>query len=267
MPPWIVILILLLHTQLAVGDQRRVEVFLIRSLPAAELVEQVRPLLSQGGSVSAYHDKLIVNAAPAELDAVRGMLARIDMPPRRLLIELRHSGQHGLSTRGLDYGIAGDGVSLGQAAPGSAGLSYYSAQTRGSGQGTQRIRALDGRPALIRSGQSVPVFHTWQQIQHGRIVQGMHTDYRDALSGFYALPRVHGEQVTVEIYQQHEVPAGSAGFRVQHASTVLNGRLGEWLDLGSIGGSDSDQQHAIGSRFETRRDTDRSLQLRVLAVD
>jgi hypothetical protein len=98
------------------------------------------------------------------------------------------------------------------------------------------------------------------------VYQGFQVDYRDASSGFYALPRVHGDRVTVEIYQQHEVPRGMT-FETQAASTVLEGGLGEWMELASLGGHDEGRDDQLGRHVRTLSDSDRRLQLRVLAVD
>ena len=244
----------------------RIEVYEPRHVPAAELVGTVRPLLGEGASVSAFQGRLVVQAAPAEQARVRDLVARLDRPPRRLLIELRQSAQQALSSRGIEYGATGRDLSIGQPPGGVSGMRHHSVQTRSSGHGTKRVQALEGRPALIRAGVSVPVYQGWQQVQGGRVFQGFQVDYRDTSSGFYALPRVHGDRVTVEIHQQHETPRGML-FETQAASTVLQGGLGEWMDLASIGGHDQDRDDRIGRHVRTLSDSDRRLQLRVLAVD
>jgi hypothetical protein len=157
---------------------------------------------------------------------------------------------------------------LGRVPPDSrAQLGFQQIQTRGRGDATQRVQALDGQPALIMAGQSVPVYQTHQQIIGNRLVQGFDVRYRDANRGFVALPRVHGDQVTVEIYQQNDRPAYNGRFDKQAASTVLRGRLGEWLTLGAIGDTSGDSDNRIGGHVTTRRAEDRQLMLRVVPVN
>ena len=259
---------LLLAAFASLAQEREAAVIQIMSRPAAAMIDVVKPLLSEGSGVSAFHDKLIVNAYPQEIATVRQMLAQTDRPARRLIIEVRDAGNATLSSRGFGYGVNTDNVRLGRTPPGSKGqITYYDAQTRGQGDGLQRVQALDGRPALIRSGQSVPIYQVHQGAVGSTVVQGFDVRYRDSLSGFFALPRVHGDQVTIEIYQQSDHPAGNGYFNIQQASTVLRGGLGQWLTLGSIGGNDANQRNQFGRHVQTQRSQDRLLELRVISVD
>lgn len=265
---YLLALSLLLFTATISADDNQVVTLLVKSRPAAAMVDVVRPLLDETGGVSAFHDKLIVRGNRQQIAAVRKLLEDIDRPARRLLIEVRTSGRLAAEESDLNYGVRTDNLRLGTA-PRRDGtyLSYRDLQTRGELDGTQRVQALDGRPALIRSGQSVPVYRGYQQFYGNRLVQGFDVNYRDTLSGFYALPRVHGDQVTVEIYQQNERAVANGRFNSQQASTLLRGALGQWLSLGSLGGSDSNQQNALGRHFQTRRSEDRQIELRVIAID
>lgn len=261
-------LVLLFATAAGQAIEPQVETIVVRSQPAAALVDVVRPLLGQDGGVSAFHDKLIVRGSPQQIAAVRSLLADLDRPARRLIIEVRQSGGMTSGIRDFGYGARTDDVRIGQAPRrDGVGLYYRDLQTRGRDDGTQRVQALDGRPSLIRTGQSVPIYNTYQHGYGGYLVQGFDVVYRDAISGFVALPRVHGDQVTVEIYQQHERAAPSDRFDLQHASTVLRGGLGQWLTLGSTGGSVGDNRNELGRHLQTHRTQDRVIELRVIAVD
>lgn len=259
---------LLLITAGVAAQPPQTAVFQIKSRPAASLVESVRPLVGEQGGVSAFHDRLIVRGSPAELNAVRELVSQIDRPARRLLIEVRNAGQASLSTRSLGYGVNTGDVRLGRVPPGRDGqISYQSFETRGQADSLQRVQALDGQPALIRTGESVPIYQGQQHLYGYGVFQGYSLHYRDANRGFVALPRVHGDQVTVEIYQQDERYLADGRFALQEASTVLRGPLGQWLTLGATGGDDSDSSDQLGWHVTTRRAEDRRLELRVLAVD
>ena len=269
--PRLLILSLIVLTCLATlagADDRQMVVIQISSRPAAALVDAVRPLLGERDSVSAYHDRLIVNASPQAIAAVRSLLAEIDRPARRLIIEVRQAGSLSQSTQGLGYGVQTDNLRLGRVPPGSrAQIGYQDLRTRARDDSLQRVQALDGRPALIRTGQSVPIYEGYQETYGNRFVQGFQMHYRDLNSGFYALPRVHGDQVTVEIYQQQERAVPGGRLDRQQAASVLRGSLGQWLTLGSVGGEDSDSQARPGWHAQTHRSQDRQLELRVIAVD
>ncbi len=259
---------LLLLAVISMAAHGESAVIQIRSQPAAALVDTIRPLVGPNGSVSAYHDKLVVSGTPQQIATVRTTLQQLDRPPRRLIIEVRQSGNLSSSRRDIGYGVNTDNVRLGRVPPGSkAQITYQEAQTRGRDDSLQRVQALDGRPTLIRAGQSVPVYSAHQQVIGNSVVQGFNMQYRDTGSGFYAVPRVHGDHVTVEIFQQHGRAAPGGQFINQEASTVLQGAIGQWLMLGAIGGDDSNDRNEFGRHVQTHRSQDRSLELRVIPVD
>ena len=265
---YLIACLLIILPAMAMASADQIVTIQVHSRPAASLVDAVRPLLGQDGSVSAFHDRLIVRGTAKEIASVRAMLAELDRPARRLLIEVRRAGQIAQSSSDLGYGVNTGDVRIGRAPPGSdAQIRYQEIRTRGSGDSLQRVQALDGRPALIRAGQSVPVYQTHRYVGPWGVTQGFDMHYRDATSGFYALPRVHGDQVTVEIYQHSERPADSGRFDLQQASSMLRGELGQWMTLGSVGGEAGDSGNQIGRHYQTHRAQDVQIQLRVLAVD
>lgn len=260
---------LLLLSWLGVASaQQMSEVVQITSRPAASLVDAVRPVLGEGGGVSAFHDKLILRGTPEGLSAAKAIIAELDRPAERLIIEVRQGSHLDLESQRFEYGVRTDEVRIGNVPRNAdARVGYQQMQTRGQGDSTYRVQALDGQPALIMSGRSVPVYQGYQQIIGNRYYQGLNVDYRDANAGFVALPRVHGEQVTVEIFQQDNRPRFNQEFSIQQASTVLRGRLGDWLTLGSIGDAAGGTDKQIGRYATTRRSEDRQLLLRVLKAN
>ena len=226
-------------------------------------------MLGRDSSVSVHRNTLVIRGTQAEVAEIRKVLTAIDRPPRRLLIEVRNSSGQSFSTQGLGYGVDTGNVRIGEAPPpGSQGqVRYLGAETRGQADTVQRVRALEGQPALIRAGESVPIYQGYQGVVGGGFVQGYEVQYRDAIQGFHALPRVNGDRVTVEIYQQADPYQPGGTFSRQDASTVVEGRLGEWMTLASTGGSDVDRQNAIGWHAQTHHTGDRNIELRVIPVD
>jgi hypothetical protein len=268
---YLITALLLILSGLSQAADSQLVTIRIMSRPAASMVDTVRPMLGRDGSVTAFHDKLIVKGTPDEIAAVRAMLMELDRPARRLIIEVRQASQLSQSSRSIGYAVSTDDVQIGRVTPpgndADAQLRYQSIQTRGRGDSLQRVQALDGRPALIRAGQSVPVYQAQQYVGPWGVSQGYEVQYRDATSGFYALPRVHGDQVTIEIYQHNERLSGSDRFNIQQASSMLRGNLGQWMSLGSVGGDTGDRRNQIGLNVQTHRAQDMQLELRVLAVD
>jgi type II secretory pathway component GspD/PulD (secretin) len=135
---------------------------------------------------------------------------------------------------------------------------------------TQTLQVLEGNSAFIRMGQSIPVpqRETVREMVNGRIVErrASSVDYRDVNTGFYVLPRVSGDRVTLEISPQREtlaspeqnLPRGS--INTQRATTVVSGHLGEWIEIGGISqGIASDRSTTLGSTRELAADNRRIL--------
>lgn len=263
MPQRLVLLVLLLFATLSLA-QGELTVFTLHSKPAQELLPLLQPLLGDEGSASAFGDKLIVRAPAARLDEIRWLVDELDRPARNLMVEVRvdrHAyaeDQH--LQAGAHYGEGGGGASV----------IVRHAGTRGSGDIAQSVRTVDGRAALISVGQAVPVYEVEQSVgPFGGTSERIGVQYRDVSSGFYVLPRLHGEDgVTLEVYQQNDRPAVQTGhFDVQHASSVLRGRLGEWIALGSIDSRGGDRHSGIGLSASTRRSDSRYLSVRVTPVE
>lgn len=245
------------------ADGREFAYLPVYSQPAEDLIEVLRPIAG-GGSVLAHRNEIIVRGTPAEIAAVTEALERFDRPARRLMIEVRlaersfghGSGRHIGGTWAREDGR--DQVNI------TAGVREI--RTRRQDDLVQQVQTLDGRPALIRTGQVRPVTNlvgVWPDRRPDRGGAVVEHDYQSIDTGFYALPRTHGDEVTIEIYQQDEraLPHG----RVQggSAQTQVRGSLGEWLDLGG----QQRLEEAGVRRWSTEDAGERRLQLRVRALD
>ncbi len=217
--------------------------------PAGDLVEVLKPLLGRGSSISAHGNQLIVNASTNELHAIREALLRLDQPARQLLIEVRQArDQNNQDTRRT--------------------VRHY--QTNDMNDSiAQQVQTLDGRPAFIRSGEVIPTTHyqlPWYPARDPRIPPpplSMETTYEAQTAGFYALPRLHGDQVTIELYQWNERPDLTGTQRTQQATTTVRGHLGTWLTVGAE--NINSEWHTSGERnyWSTQQQSAMQLQMRV----
>lgn len=243
----------------AAADQREFAYLPVYSQPAEDLVEVLRPMVG-GGSVMAHRNEIIVRGTPAEIATVSEALERLDRPARQLMIEVRladrsvgqRSGRHIAGTWQRADGR--DQVSI------SAGGREI--RTRRQDDLVQRVRTLDGSPALIRTGQWRPVTTLAGVDPYGRGVV-LERENQSIETGFYAVPRTHGDEVTVELYQQDQQALPNGRVRAGAVQTVMRGRLGEWLD---IGGQQRLEESNIRS-WTTEDAGERRLQLRVQPLD
>ena len=88
----------------------------------------------------------------------------------------------------------------------------------------------------MQSGKQVPIANRNTYVTHGNVVVQDSIDYHDVSSGFYVLPRVSGDMVTLQVSPQLSriQPNQGAVFDVQNAETTITGRLGQWLQIGGI---------------------------------
>ncbi len=232
--------------------------FTVQHRPADDLVPQLRQLLGESGGVSAWGDRLIVRAPAERLDEVRWLIGELDRPPRPLLIEV----EVGRARRGQETAAE---VRLHDA---QAHLRIREAHTRRDGEALQRVHTLDGRPARIRIGRSIPIYGVEQRRYAGHTEERLSVRYKELHSGILVLPRVHGDRVTLEVYQQEQRPAATTGaFATQDAETVVSGRLGEWLEIGSIETRGHAGDRGIGLRAQTRLRDSVTVRARVIPLD
>lgn len=264
---WLVLIVLWLSSVVVLAAPATVETYTVRYAPAAAMVQALRPLLDGGATVSAYRDRLIVKGDARQQARVADLLRELDRPLRRLLIEVRQRGTLAQAGQGVRYGVDHEGVQLGSPTGPGAGIGATRFETRGDADSLQRIRALEGRPAFIQAGTDVPLIQGYQGHVRGRPVQGVQMQYRNTGTGFVAVPRVSGDTVSVEIHRRDDRALANSRFATREATTTIEGRLGEWLPVETIGSADDDSQDGPGWHYRTRRSHETHVELRVLAVD
>ena len=281
---WFAALLLCVGAGVALA-QTVVEVIPLQYRSGEQVIPVIRPLLGPDSSVSGFQNQLVIRATPAELAQVRRVLAGIDTVPRRLLITVRQDA--GIERDRREAEISG---SLGNdnarvTIPGSGSRSGGNAvlregddrlrarvvdsQRSGSSSTTQSIQVLEGRSAFIRIGESRPVGSRQVEriIVNGQVVDRVveSAEYRNADTGFSVLPRLQGNIVTLDIDPRNDSfdDARRGTINVQRVTTTVSGRLGEWIDLGGVIDSRSDERSALLGRSNTRTDERRGVQVKV----
>jgi hypothetical protein len=268
-------LLLLLVSQTAPADYP-IEVIELKSRPLEEILPVIRPLIGADGTATGMGNSLVLKAAPQQVREVRKLLLEIDRPPRRLLITVSKQGD---STRGLSGYSAGADIRTGDGqisinSPGypvdetRARVHIYDSNGRYRRTTGQKVQALEGRPAFIASGTRIPVHDVERYPRHGRVHERVVTRMVDASSGFYVVPRVSGEHVTLEIHQRDDRPGGYRGvINTQSTDTVVRGRLGEWIGLGGINTTRSSRQGGVGRSQATEGSVLQQIQVMVQCLD
>jgi hypothetical protein len=243
---WHAMLFLWLATGIAWADYP-LEIIDLRHRPAEELVPLLAPMTGPGGSVAGQGAHLFVRADPKRMEDIRRLLATLDQPLRSLLIQVRGET---------------DAIGEGSRVGGPGGLAVRSGGRQRAL--VQEVRTIEGRSAFIAEGTERP--EGWREVGIGPDgpYQRRGIGYRRAESGFYVLPRVVGDQVTLEIAASDaDTGPGADPTPTAGLSTTVTGRLGEWIPLGSV---DEDASHtSIGTwgLGESRLSASRGLAIRV----
>jgi type II secretory pathway component GspD/PulD (secretin) len=231
----------------------------LKGRTAEEIVPIIRPLLAPEDAITGKGNLLILRTDQASVSQVRQLLQVIDRPLNNLLITVRTGAD--MSHEQSSAGISGNVVIN---KPGESDIDMhlskqYQTQNRGS---TQQLRVIEGQPAFINVGQSIPY-------PSGTVVQTPHgsygIDYREAPQGFYALPHLRGDEVYIEINPRHDQPSAQGGGRIDTTSmhTTVTGRLGEWLRIGGVTDTQDEHRKDIISTGEKKSDEDTEVWLRV----
>jgi type II secretory pathway component GspD/PulD (secretin) len=256
------------------GQSTVLEVIPLRYRTADQVIPIIQPMLSREGSVSGFQGQLIVRTTPANLEEIKRILASLDIAPRRLLITVRQDAEATARERAAEVSgrVGTDQARVivpesGDRRGGNVVLRdgedrlrarVFEGQVSESDRNTQSVQVLEGREAFVRIGQSVPVRERQvrRSVVGGQVVEQVvdSTQYRDVTTGFYVLPRISGDRVTLDVSPQRETLSTQlpGGVNVQRAATTISGRLGEWLEIGGLTQDTSGQQSILLGRSSTR---------------
>lgn len=218
-----------------------------------ELLPVARSFIGSQGSVSAYGNQLIVNADPTRIEELSALLDQIDRPARRLLISVDTSDSNDQAASG--YRIDGQAQSR---------VIHYGTANRSGG--VQQIQASEGTPALIQTGQSVPLTSTsagpygYPQSQ---------TEYRNVTQGFYVTASVTGDTVHLNISTNNDRVSQERPdvVNVQSTDTKVSGKLGEWITLAGSNEQTQLNQRGFSQNYATQGRNDMTLRVKVDALD
>jgi type II secretory pathway component GspD/PulD (secretin) len=239
-----------------------IEMITLRYRNVDQIIPILQPLVEPGGALTGMQNQLVIRASAANIADLRRVLALLDTMPRRLMIQVRQGGEAGSADRG--GAVSGTFSSGGNFGNSGVQGRVFDSRSASDERVTQTLQVLEGSVAVIQAGQSQPVPNrVVTRTPGGGVIVTDTTGYRDVTTGFSVLPRVSGDRVTLEINPQRETPAPGGGVNVQRASSVVSGRLGEWIELGGITQSESRSGSGILSGSSSSRSDSRSIWVKV----
>ena len=260
------------------AQQAVLEVITLKYRTVDQVIPVLQPLVAPPGTITGLNNQLVLRTTPANLAQIKQVLATLDVMPRQLVVSVRQDSELDRSRSGAQVsgqvGV-GDHASVsvpGRPTPPGATVSVdgvnakvYSGDARQAERVAQQVRVLEGSRAFIRLGQSVPVRnHQVIDTPNGRRVVET-TGFSEASSGFYVLPRLAGDRVTLEIFTANDSvrsPATGAT-TIQQVQTIVSARLGEWVEIGGIGQHRTWEKTQALTRSTDARSSQRSVMLKV----
>ncbi len=232
---------LIVYSLLGAATESVMEVVPLFNRPANELQPLIVPLLENNEQLIGNGFSFILKTTPARQRELKNLIQSLDTRLANLSIRVKQS-----KDKTADQLNAGIGVEvvvpLSKPADvqGSVNAVYEQRQQQQSLDSEQVIRALEGKPALIKIGSQQPFtqrFH-YQTGYRQRVTQLI-----EASRGFSALPRLQGEQVFLEISPWSEQFTTPNTLETQAARTSVNCKLGQWVEIGTI----NEQSHSTNN--------------------
>lgn len=262
------LLVLCLLWPFAAAAQVKLDIIPLKHRTPDQVMPALRPLVGDEAALSGANNRIFIRADAATRAAVKQAIDALDTPLRSLMVSVRQDnddsiGRDGVAISGdIRAGNAGvrapDGGREGTVIEGRSGDSRMQTRvwsTRGDAADrlSQRVQVVEGGAAFIQAGSSTPIPFTQMVVGPRGAVVSQGTQYRDISSGFYAVPRVNGEQVTLDISPQKESLSDTQYGEVRSARLVstVRGRLGEWMELGSSGHNEQVSERGV-TRYGTR---------------
>jgi len=249
-----------------------IEIIELHSRTSAEILPIIEPFAGSDGSITGTGRSLIIKASPERMTEIKRLLADLDRPPKRLLITVGNDNDRTHSSSGYraSADIKTGNSQIGINSPGypvdssRAQVQLHDRRSSTTQSSQQFVQAMEGRSAYISSGLSVPLKTTERYYGGAVPYQRSTTQYQDVTRGFYVIPRINGDIVTLEIAQHDDQPGRKYGvIETQRVDTVVSGRLGDWIDLGGMNTTQTAHQGGLGQSVNSRQDQLRGIQVKV----
>ena len=247
----------------------------LQSRPAAEVIPIIEPMLGPNDAISGEGFKLFLRASPATEASIREMIDFLDEPAKVVEVSVFQGSARDLRRIAANASVQVDNgnvrVDVGEEgdddAAGGVRLSTTDGNVSVNGTRTQgslrdnpihRVRVTEGTEAYIETGQQVPEYVS--TIFFAPFGAGSSVQYRDALTGFYVLPRVRGDNVVLDVSPYKSAPIVQTGrtneISTQSASTTITGRLGEWMLIGGVSEQVTESDSRTGTTVRTQGSRD-----------
>jgi type II secretory pathway component GspD/PulD (secretin) len=246
--------------------------------PAEEVIPIIKPMLGAGDAITGQGFKIFLRSSSETLAQVKEMIDALDVAAKTLQISVFQGSTRGLGALGIGASIqvesddasVGIGTGGNKKATGGGSITYSTSNGSGSINSTStrlrlednpihQVRVTAGTEAYIETGEQIPYFSGTNWIVPKAVAGGI--EYKDVTTGFYVLPRIHGDNVTLQVspFKNSQSNARGGNIETQHANTTITGRIGEWLLIGGVTEQLKRAQSGTGSYSSTQSRNNESI--------
>ena len=250
----------------------------LRNRPAVEVIPIVKPMLEAGDAITGQGFKIFLRSSPETLAQVRDIIDALDIAAKVLQVSVFQGNDRDLRSLTVSGNIlieSGDasvsvGNSKSNSGDGAGNIDYSSGKVKGSIETTStrarlqnspihQLRVTEGTEGYIETGEQIPYFSGANRILPGVNVGSV--EFKDVTTGFYVLPRIHGDNVTLQIspFKNSLSKTSGGNIETQHANTTITGGIGEWLLIGGTTEEIKRSQSGTGSYSSTRSRNNESI--------
>ena len=276
---FLVTLLLSLGLLAAAAWAGSIETIQLQHRPAEEVIPIIKPMLGANESVTGQGFQVFVRTTAENLEQIKQMINKLDVAAKLLQISVFQGNDRDLRALSMEgsakYQDSNANVSIGSTGNTSGGgdvhlstrggsATSHTLSTRGrlSDNPIHTLRVTENTQGYIETGESIPYFSAgggWFSGRRGFI--GGDVDYKDVTTGFYVLPRVHGEQVILDVspFKQSQSKTRGGDINTQSASTQITGKLGQWLAIGGTTEQVQRSSSSIGTSHSTQSRNNESI--------
>lgn len=260
------------------AEARQLEVIPLQHRPPELIVPTLQGIAHQDAVITASGNQLVIRATASEMTQLKTLIQQLDQPLAQFRISVRQSGQNSQnhSSGGLKVGritldgkpLPSSGVHISDGGNNnSSTVTVRQYRTRGNSDTTQQLRAVEGYPAYIETGQQIPFLAHY----HDRYGASVEQSYQPVVTGFYVtLTAAGSDRVTLDIAtaKQSVEDEGARGRGNQAIKTAayqstVSAPLGEWIDLGSSLEGGSSRSSGIVQRRSVTANESFNVQLKI----
>ena len=260
---FLLFLFLTIQGSVILAEQTSLEIIDLHSRSTNEIIPVLKPLLDNNTAITGTGYQLIIRANPEKMTEIKALIAKLDQTPRTLIISVMHGTD--LNLEELNASISGQ-VKINDNTNIETGNNEHSIDdntriklkinqtaARDNESDTYQVRVLEGNVAYIQTGKAIPVPERTVINNGTNVVTQDSIRYRDITSGFYALPRIRGKMVTIDISPNKENLSkhGAGVINTQSMHTSVSTELGKWIDIGGV--NEESHRESTGIIYKTRQ--------------